>query len=53
MKAILDIILSIVFTIALGAFGSNAYQELKKESLTKVHKGLSPLTSFTVKLTSK
>ena len=53
MKAILDILISIVFTIALGVFGSNTYQALKKESLTKVHKGLPPLRSFTSKLTSK
>ncbi len=52
MKAIFDILLSIILTIGLGSFSADVYQEIKSESLLKVHGGLSSLETFTKKLTA-
>jgi len=52
MKAIFDILLSLIFTIGLGSFSADVYQEIKKESLLKVQGGLSSLESFTQKFTA-
>ncbi len=52
MKAIFDILLSLIFAIGLGSFSSDVYQEIKKESLLKVHGGLSSLETFTKKITA-
>jgi len=53
MKAILDIFLAVIFSIGIGGFGHNIYQEIKKESLIKIQKGLPSLSEFTQKLTQK
>lgn len=53
MRAILDIFLAVIFTIGIGGFGHNIYQEIKKESFIKVQEGLSSLSDFTRKLTQK
>tara|TARA_Y100000768_G_scaffold306990_1_gene241010 strand:- start:76 stop:264 length:189 start_codon:yes stop_codon:yes gene_type:complete len=53
MRAILEILLAIIFSISGISLSTNIYKEIKKESLLKVHGGLSPLLSFTKKMTPK
>tara|TARA_Y100000768_G_scaffold70167_1_gene49418 strand:- start:238 stop:426 length:189 start_codon:yes stop_codon:yes gene_type:complete len=53
MRAVLEIALAIIFSLSSISFGKNIYQEIKKESLLKVQSGLSPLESFTKRMTSK
>tara|TARA_Y100000768_G_C23989013_1_gene690860 strand:- start:76 stop:264 length:189 start_codon:yes stop_codon:yes gene_type:complete len=53
MRAILEILLAIIFSISGISLSTNIYKEIKKESLIKVHSGLPPLSNFTRKMTSK
>lgn len=54
MRAIIDIFLAIIFSVALGSGSLHIINnKIKLEALTKVQKGLSPLESFTKKLTTK
>ena len=54
MRAIIDIFLAIIFSVALGSGSMKLLNhQMKKESLIKVQKGLSSLESFTKKLTQK
>jgi hypothetical protein len=52
MREILEILLAIIFSISGISLSTDIYKEIKKESLVKVHSGLSPLSNFTKK-TSK
>jgi len=54
MRAIIEIFLAIIFSVILGSGSMNLIQnQIKKESLIKVQKGLSPLVQFTEELTKK
>jgi len=54
MRAIIEIILAILFTVATGTTVLNlSSKTIKKEALLKVHKGLPSLESFTQKMTKK
>jgi len=54
MRAIIEIFLAIIFSVVLGSGSMKLVNhQIKKESLIKVQKGLSPLESFTKKLTTK
>ena len=54
MRAIIEIFLAILFTVISGTtvlkISSNA---VRKEAITKVHKGLPSLEAFTKELTEK
>jgi len=54
MRAIIDIFLAIIFSVALGS-GSLHFinAKVKKEALVKVQKGLPSLEVFTRRLTKK
>ena len=47
IRAIIEIFLAIIFSLTIGSLGI----EIKKESMTKVQKGIMPLSDFTRKLT--
>ena len=51
MKAIFEIILAIIFVISAENVSTIIYKKVKVESLTKIQKGLPPLSIFTKKLT--
>lgn len=52
MRAIIEIILAILFTVITGTMALNfSSKVIKKEALTKVQKGLPSLETFTRKLT--
>jgi hypothetical protein len=54
MRAIIEIILAILFTVISGTTVFNiSSKTIKKEAITKVHKGLPSLEAFTKKLTKK
>ena len=53
MRAIIEIFLAIIFTLSAGAISKEVYTNFKKETIIKVHVGLSPLEKFTAKLTEK
>ena len=54
MRAIIEIFLAILFTVVSGTTVLNlSSKAIKKETIIKVHKGLTPLESFTLKLTKK
>lgn len=54
MRAIIEIFLAIIFSVVLGSGSLKIINaKVKKEALFKVQKGLSPLESFTQKLTNK
>ncbi len=53
MRAIIEGLLAIIFSVTLGSASMKLFNhQVKKESLLKVQKGLSPLESFTKKLTT-
>jgi len=52
MRAIIDIFLAIIFSVALGSGSMRILNnQIKMESLIKVQKGLSSLESFTKRMT--
>jgi len=52
MRAIIDIFLAIIFSVIVGSSGAKTMSAvIKKESILKVYGGLSPLETFTQKLT--
>lgn len=52
MRAVIEIILAIVFTAVTGTTVLNfSSKAIKKEALTKIQKGLPSLESFTRKMT--
>jgi len=54
MRAIIDIFLAIIFSVALGSGSMKLLnQQIKEESLIKVQGGLSSLEDFTKRLTKK
>ncbi len=54
MRAIIEIILAILFTVVSGTTALNlSSKAIKKEALIKVQKGLPSLSIFTQKLTQK
>ncbi len=54
MRAIIDIALAVIFSIVVGTGSLKLLnQQIKKESLIKVQKGLSSLESFTLKMIKK
>lgn len=53
MKALAEIILALVFLYATGIMTIGVFVKIRGEALTKIHHGLSPLSSFTQELTSK
>ncbi len=54
MRAIIDIILAVIFSLTLGSGALKVFNtKMKKEALIKVQKGLPLLESFTKKLTAK
>jgi len=54
MRAIIDIFLAIIFTVALGSGSLKVINnQIKRESMTKVQKGLSSIEEFSRKLTQK
>ena len=54
MRAIIDIALAVIFSVVVGTGSLKLlHQQVKKESLIKVQKGLSSLESFTQRLTKK
>jgi len=53
MRAIIDIFLAILFLVVIGSRSMKLLNnQIKKESLIKVQKGLSSLESYTKKLTN-
>ena len=54
MRAVIEIILAVVFTAVTGATALNfSSKAIKKEALTKVQKGLPSLEIFTKKMTNQ
>jgi Zn-dependent protease len=52
MRTIIDIVLAVIFSVALGSGSLKAFNSImKKEALIKVQGGLSSLENFTHKLT--
>jgi hypothetical protein len=52
MRAIIDIALAVIFSVAVGTGSLKAFNSMvKKEALIKVQKGLPSLELFTQKLT--
>jgi len=52
MRAIIEILLAIIFSVILGTSGANLVSTaIKKESIQKVSDGLGSLENFTNKLT--
>ena len=52
MKAVAEIVAAIILLASGGYFAPKAVESFKKETLTKVDKGLHPLSTFTNNLTS-
>jgi hypothetical protein len=54
MRAIIEIALAVIFSVAMGASGMKALSaNIKKESIIKVSGGLGSLESFTKEMTHK
>lgn len=54
MRAIIEIILAVLFTVVTGTTALNySSKAIKKEALTKIQKGMPSLLSFSKKLTKK
>jgi len=54
MRAIIDILLAIIFSVVLGSGSLHLINnKVKREALLKVQKGLPSLESFTNKMTHK
>ena len=54
MRAIIEIILAILFTVVSGTTVLNLSSKvIKKETIIKVHKGLPSLESFSKKITEE
>lgn len=52
MRAIIDIALAVIFSVAVGTSGAKILSTtIKKEALIKIHGGLPSLESFTKKMT--
>lgn len=52
MRSIINTIFAIIFTITAGKVGLDHFADyIREEALTKVHRGLPSLSSFTNKLT--
>ena len=50
MKAIIDIILAIVFIFITGGIGNEVFKIIRKETLFKVYKGLPSLELYSKRL---
>ena len=53
MKAVAEIVAAIILLVSGGYLAPKAIESFKKETLMKVDKGLSPLSTFTHNLTSQ
>jgi hypothetical protein len=51
MKSVIDAIVGVLLLVMAGNIALGSYQNMERESLLRVHKGLSPLAPFTRSLT--
>jgi len=50
MNQIVNLVIAVIFALSVGHYSSAQITAFKKEVITKVDRGLSPLTTFTQQL---
>jgi hypothetical protein len=51
MESVITAIVGVLMLLGAGTLTSSFYHSIKKETILRVHRGLTPMTGFTQKLT--